>query len=108
MNKSFAGEEAAAAAYSPPRGWFGMGGKKDVPKNACYVGCHGCTYVWVTPEGMNDLALFTMGALDLATGKTRTPQRTVIRNYNGEPNPENLVEAQAPTTEDDEAVLESM
>jgi hypothetical protein len=108
MKEFFAGEEAALVDYFPPRGWYGVGCKKDVPKCACYVGSHDCTYVWVTPEGMNDLALFTMGALDLATGKLRTPQRTVIRKYKGEPKPENLVETQVTTTEDDEAALEDI
>ena len=108
MKEFFAGEEADLADYYPPRGWSGGGSKKDVPKDACYVGCHGCTYVWVTPEGMNGLATFTMGALDLATGKLRTPQRTVVRKYKGEPKPENLVETQVTTTEDDEAALEAI
>jgi hypothetical protein len=112
MTEFFAGEEANVADYFPPRGWYGVGGKKDVPACACYVGhydgCGGCTYVWVTPEGMNGLALFTMGALDLATGKLRTPQRTVIRKYKGEPKAENLVETQVTTTEDDEAALEAI
>jgi hypothetical protein len=108
MKEFFAGEEAALADYYPPRGWYGVGGKKDVPKDACYVGCHGCTYVWVTREGRNDLALFTMGALDLATGKLRTPQRTVVRKYKGEPKPENLVETQVTTTEDDAEALEAI
>jgi hypothetical protein len=112
MKEFFAGEEAGLVDYFPPRGWYGVGGKKDVPACACYVGhydgCGGCTYVWVTPEGMNGLALFTMGALDLATGKMRTPQRTVVRKYKGEPKPENLVETQVTTTEDDEAALEAI
>src|SRR6266446_8483053 len=81
MKEFFAGEEAALVDYFPPRDWYGVGGKKDVPKDACYVGCHCGTYVWVLPGGMNDLSLFTMGALDLATGKLRTPQRTVVRKY---------------------------
>jgi hypothetical protein len=108
MKEFFAGEEADLVDYYPPRGWYGVGGKKDVPRDACYVGCHCRTYVWVTPEGMNGLALFTMGALDLATGKLRTPQRTVVRKYKGEPKPENLVETQVTTTEDDEAALEAI
>ncbi len=108
MKEFFAGEEAALADYYPPRGWYGVGGKKDVPKDACYVGCHGGTYVWVTAEGRNDLALFAMGALDLATGKLRTPQRTVVRTYKGEEKPENLVETKVTTTEDDEAALEAI
>ena len=108
MKEFFAGEEAGLADYYPPRGWYGVGCKKDVPKDACYVGCHCGTYVWVLPGGRNDLALFTMGALDLATGKLRTPQRTVVRTYKGEPKPENLVETKVTTTEDDEEALEAI
>ncbi len=108
MKEFFAGEEAALADYYPPRGWYGVGCKKDIPKDACYVGCHCGTYVWVLPEGRNDLALFTMGALDLATGKMRTPQRTVVRTYKGEPKPENLVETKVTTIEDDKEALEAI
>jgi hypothetical protein len=108
MKEFFAGEEAALADYYPPRGWYGVGGKKDVPREACYVGCYCGTYVWVLPEGMNGLATFTMGALDLATGKLRTPQRTVVRKYKGEPKPENLVGTRVTTTEDDEEALEAI
>jgi hypothetical protein len=108
MKEFFAGEEADLADYYPPRGWYGVAGKKDVPKDACYVGCHCGTYVWVMPEGMNGLATFTMGALDLATGKMRTPQQTVVRKYKGEPKPQNLVETQVTTTEDDEAALKAI
>jgi hypothetical protein len=108
MKEFFAGEEADLADYYPPRGWYGVGGKKDVPQDACYVGRHCGTYVWVLPGGANDLALFTMGALDLATGKLRTPQRTVVRKYKGEPKPENLVETQVTTTEDDEEALKAI
>ena len=108
MKEFFAGEEADLADYYPPRGWYGVGGKKDVPKDACYVGCHCGTYVWVTPGGMNELATFTLGALDLATGKMRTPQETETRKYKGEPKPENLVETKVTTTEDDETALEAI
>jgi hypothetical protein len=108
MKEFFAGEEADVVDYFPPRGWYAVGCKKDVPANACYVGCHCNTYVWVLPCGMNDLALFTMGALDLATGKLRTPQRTVVRKYKGDAKAENLVETQVTTTEDDEAALEDI
>jgi hypothetical protein len=108
IKEFFAGEEADLVDYYPPRGWYGVGGKKDVPRDACYVGCHGSTYAWVTAEGMNGLATFTMGALDLATGKLRTPQQTVVRKYKGEPKPENLVETQVTSTEDDEAALEAI
>ncbi len=65
-----------------PRGWYHVGCKQDVPKNACYRAHYGNTYVWVTPEGMEGLTLFTMTVIDLATGKPHAPTKTVIRNYN--------------------------
>ena len=108
MKEFFAGEEAAVVDYYPPRGWYGVGCKRDVPKDACYVGSYESSYVWVTREGMNGLALFTMGALDLATGKLRTPQRTVLKKYKGEPKPENLVETKVTRTEDDADALEDI
>jgi hypothetical protein len=108
MKEFFAGEEADLADYFPPRGWYSVGGKHDVPRDACCVGRHCDTYVWVTPNGMNGLATFTMGALDLATGKMRTPQRTVVRTYKGEPKSENLVETKVTTIEDDEAALKAI
>ena len=105
MKGFFDGEEANLADTFPPRGWFGTGAKAAVPKNACYIGHHGDTYVWVTPDGMNGLSVFAMGTLDLASGKLHTPQRTVVRKYKGEPKPENLVETQVTTAEDDENAL---
>jgi hypothetical protein len=108
MKEFFAGEEAALVDYFPPRGWYCVGSKHDVPSSACYVGCHGCTYVWVMPEGRNDLAVFAMAVVDLATGKMRTPQRTVERTYNGEAKSENLVQTKVTTTEDDPAALEAI
>jgi hypothetical protein len=108
MREFFEGEPPELADHFPPRGWYGVGGKKDVPREACYVGCHGCTYVWVTAEGMNGLAIFTLGVLDLATGKSRTPQETEVRKYKGEPKPENLVETTITRTKDDEEALEAI
>ena len=108
MGEFFVGEEANLVDYFPPRGWYSVGAHKDVPKDARYVGHHGTTYVWVTQEGMNGLAVFAMGALDMATGKLHTPQRTVVRKYKGEPTTQNLVESEVTTTEDDEAALEAI
>jgi hypothetical protein len=105
IKEFFEGDEPALSDSFPPRGWYGVGCKKAVPKNACYVGRHSCTYVWVMPEGMNGLAVFTIGALDLATGKSRTPMRTVVRKYKGEPKAGNLVETQVTTTEEDESAI---
>jgi hypothetical protein len=108
MKEFFAGEEADLVKYFPPRGWYGTGKKDDVPKGASYVGHHGSTFVWVMPAGRNDLALFSMAVLDLASGKLRTPQRTVVRTYNGEPTTRNLVKTEVTTTEDDEAALDAI
>ncbi len=57
---------------------------------------------------MTDFALFTMGALDLATGKLRTPQETEVRKYKGEPKSENLLYTTVTRTKDDEAALEEI
>jgi hypothetical protein len=108
IKEFFAGESAALVDYYPPRGWYFAGCKKDVPKDALYVGSHGDVYVWVMANGMNGLSLFTMGALDLATGKLRTPQRTVVRKFRGEPVAENLVETQVTTMEDDPNALDDI
>jgi len=109
MREFFAGEEAYLADTFPPRGWFNVGTKHSVvDPNACYVGRHGDTFVWVTAAGMNGLAVFAMGALDLATGKLHTPQQTVVRKYKGAPTPENLVETQVTSTQDDEEALKAI
>ena len=50
-----------------PPGWFRVGCKKDVPKDACYVGRCGETYVWVTPDGRDGLTRFTFLIMDIAT-----------------------------------------
>lgn len=47
-------------------GWFMVGGKKDVPKHACYVGSHCKTYVWVTRDQVDSLSKFTLAILDIA------------------------------------------
>jgi hypothetical protein len=57
---------------------------------------------------MNGLATFIMGALDLVTGKMRTPQKTVVRTYKGEAKPENLTETKVTTTQDDEEALKAI
>jgi hypothetical protein len=68
----------------------------------------GTTLPFATPDGMNGLATFTMGALDLATGKMRTPQKTVVKTYKGEAKPENLTKTKVTTTEDDEEALKAI
>jgi hypothetical protein len=48
-------------------GWFQVGGKRDVPRDACYVGRHGHRYVWVGPEGREALTEFTLIVMKLST-----------------------------------------
>ena len=47
-------------------GWFQVGRKRDVPKDACFVGKCGNSYVWVGPEGRDQLTEFTLTVLKLA------------------------------------------
>ncbi len=48
-------------------GWFHVGRKRDVPKDACYVGKCGNCYVWVLPEGREQLTEFTLTVLKLSS-----------------------------------------
>ncbi len=50
-----------------PTCWYGVGCKKDVPENACYVGRYGHRYVWVLPHHMDEFTRFTLTILTLAT-----------------------------------------
>jgi hypothetical protein len=88
-----------------PTGWFHAGGRKDVPKDACYVGHHGDTCVWVTPEGLEGLTRFTMTVIDLATGKPHAPMKTVVRTYKADGSHDST---QVTTTEIDTQALERM
>jgi len=45
-------------------GWYNVGKKHDVPKDACFVGHHCDTYVWVGPAQMDALNKFTLAILD--------------------------------------------
>jgi hypothetical protein len=73
-----------------PAGWFCVGKCNEVPKNACYVGHYGKTYVWVTPEKLDGLSRFTLTILDLATADPPNPQTvSVLRKYDGVPTKDN-------------------
>ena len=48
-------------------GWFHVGRKRDIPHNACYIGKSGNSYVWVCPEGREQLTDFTLTVLKLST-----------------------------------------
>lgn len=89
-----------------PTGWYYFGCKKDVPKNACYVGHYCDMYVWVMPEGIDGLSRFTITIMDIATGEIHAPSRSVVRRYEGEEKEENLKEVEVTTTEVDKAAIE--
>jgi len=48
-------------------GWFNVGQRRDVPKNARYVGHYCDTYVWVAPENGELLTRHTLAILDIHT-----------------------------------------
>lgn len=59
------GVERELARIGP--GWYQTGRKRDVPRNACYVGHHHDVYVWVCPEGRAALTEFTLTAMKIST-----------------------------------------
>jgi hypothetical protein len=76
-----------------PREWYHVGRKHDVPRDACYVG-HDCdTYAWVTAEGLDGLARFTLAIVALATKSPARDEVVVHRTYKG-----NWVQGQEPVT----------
>jgi hypothetical protein len=48
-------------------GWFHVGTRRDVPKDACYVGRSGDCYVWVGPDGIDRLTEFTLTVLKISS-----------------------------------------
>lgn len=67
-----------------PTGWFQVGCRRDVPTAACYVSQYEGVWVWVTADGVDGLARFTMAVMDLSTTDLPVPMKTVVRHYNGE------------------------
>jgi hypothetical protein len=49
-----------------PPGWVQFGRAADVPRNACYKGHCGHTWVWVTPEFAESFAQFELAIFDIA------------------------------------------
>jgi hypothetical protein len=50
-----------------PSGWFHVGRKRDVPKDACYVGQYRDCYVWVERDGLEELTQFTIKILNFSS-----------------------------------------
>jgi hypothetical protein len=57
--------------FEIPTGWFHVGRKCDVPKDACYVGCHHDCYVWVMRDGVDGLSRFSLVILSITNTQTR-------------------------------------
>lgn len=53
------------AAIQP--GWFHVGSRRDVPKDACYVGKSGDCYAWVGADGIDPLTEFTLTVLKISS-----------------------------------------
>jgi hypothetical protein len=68
-----------------PRGWFHVGRKRDVPRDACYSGNHKDTYVWVTEDGLDDFAHFYLTMMRLYQLELEKKTATVTRTYEGGP-----------------------
>jgi hypothetical protein len=85
-----------------PTGWYCVGRRQDVPKDANYVARYNDVYVWVTPQGLEGLTRFTMTVIDLATGKPHAPTKTVVKTYKSDGTLDNT---QVTTTEVDEEAL---
>ena len=84
--KAFLGESYMEWVH---RGWYGVGGCRDVPGGACYVTHCGHTYVWVMPDGLEALSRLTLVVLNVATldptAPPEQPTKTVKRyTYNKE------------------------
>jgi hypothetical protein len=60
-----------------PRGWFHVGSNRDVPRDACYKGHCGNTWVWVCPDGGAGLAEFTLSVFNIAAAFKETQLLTI-------------------------------
>ena len=93
----FLGDEEWPCAI--PKGWFSVGGKHDVPKDACFVAHYCDTYVWVMPDGIDGLSRFTITILRIALTEQQIPSAQVERIYNGPPVLDKLKETDIRTVE---------
>ena len=66
-------------------GWYGVGGRRDVPKDACHVAHHGDVYVWVCPAGLGDLTQFTLAILEIASALQPPESRSQASSVNYSP-----------------------
>jgi hypothetical protein len=68
----------------PAWSWIKIGCRRDVPKEACYVGRHGPVRVWIMPDGIEGLSALTLEILDVATHDDTSTGAALTE---GSPNP---------------------
>jgi len=77
----FLGDEEFATAI--PKGWFHVGTKHDVPKDARYCGSYHDVYVWVMDDGVDGLSQFYLTILRIALMEANQRTAQVTRTYDG-------------------------
>jgi hypothetical protein len=65
-----------------PRGWYGCGRRRDVPRDACYTGHFGDQYVWVCSGHVESLTRLTIVLLNIATLDANEPPKKTVYTYN--------------------------
>jgi hypothetical protein len=91
------GEEEFATAI--PQGWFHVGTRKDVPKDARYCGHYHNVYVWVTDDGLDGLSRFTLTLLRIVLTDAYGQTAQVVRIYEGPISAQRLKSTEVRTTE---------
>jgi hypothetical protein len=81
--RAYLGDEEFATAI--PKGWFCVGTKHDVPKDARFCGSYHDVYVWVTDDGLDGLSRFYLTILRIALMETQQKTAQVTRTYEGAP-----------------------
>ena len=83
--RAFLGDEEFATAI--PKGWFCVGKKHDVPRDALYWGSYDDVYVWVMDDQLDGLSRFYLTILRIAlleaNQKTAHVTRTYVRTPSG-------------------------
>lgn len=57
-------------------GWYSVGGRRDVPRDARYVAHHGDVYVWVCPAGVEGLTRFALSILEMTSALQPSDSRS--------------------------------
>ena len=77
--RAFLGDEEFATAI--PKGWFCVGKKHDVPRDALYWGSYDDVYVWVMDDQLDGLSRFYLTILRIALLEANQRTAHVTRTY---------------------------